>query len=245
MDYFSKKLRNLRPIKTKSPKYQRNRVLKSSPAKANANASSSPLSRATASPRFIDKIILARPIVVNYQDDECATDFDESDFITDCLIWHNNLREIHGVPPLTLSHQLCSMAQFWSNHLVHTNTFYHRNSKDIGENLFCKWSSVPEFDITGQQVAKYWYSEMKLYNFYQEPSLLHVHACQFTQMVWRSSTEFGVGKARSRCGKIVIVANYKPAGNVIGEFHDNVFPPLKETENDEPPDDDDDDDFGE
>lgn len=46
----------------------------------------------------------------------------------------------------------------------------------------------------------------------------------FSQMVWRSSSEFGVGKARTRCGKIIVVGMYKPAGNVLGEFHRNVLP---------------------
>lgn len=34
----------------------------------------------------------------------------------------------------------------------------------------------------------------------------------FTQMVWQKSREFGVGKARSRSGKIIVVAHYTPAG---------------------------------
>ncbi|GBO14009.1 hypothetical protein AVEN_150418-1 [Araneus ventricosus] len=59
----------------------------------------------------------------------------------------------------------------------------------------------------------------------QIESTSHGH---FTQMVWRNSTEFGVGKARSRCGKVIVVANYKPGGNVIGEFQDNVFPPVND-----------------
>ncbi|UYV69884.1 hypothetical protein LAZ67_7001094 [Cordylochernes scorpioides] len=55
---------------------------------------------------------------------------------------------------------------------------------------------------------------------------LAVVAGQFSQMVWASSTEMGVGKARSRIGKIIVVANYWPPGNVRGHFHQNVFPPL-------------------
>ena len=33
---------------------------------------------------------------------------------------------------------------------------------------------------------------------------------QFTQMVWAKSVKFGCGKARSRTGKIIVVANYEP-----------------------------------
>ncbi|XP_071041237.1 uncharacterized protein [Parasteatoda tepidariorum] len=89
--------------------------------------------------------------------------------------------------------------------------------------------SVKDFILlSARQVTKYWYEEIKSYNFFQDPSLLHTRAGHFTQMVWRSSTDFGVGKAKSRCGKVIVVANYKPAGNVIGEFQDNVFPPVND-----------------
>ncbi len=72
-------------------------------------------------------------------------------------------------------------------------------------------------------------------------------------MVWRSSRGFGCGKARSRSGKIVVVAHYRPRykigqtliyscktnkriffkkksyilsrGNIAGQFPDNVLPP--------------------
>lgn len=47
----------------------------------------------------------------------------------------------------------------------------------------------------------------------------------FTQVVWKGSREIGVGKARSNDGKILVVANYRPAGNVIGRFSENVPAP--------------------
>lgn len=48
----------------------------------------------------------------------------------------------------------------------------------------------------------------------------------FAQVVWRNSRCFGIGKARSRTGKIVVVAHYTPAGNISGLFQTNVLPPL-------------------
>lgn len=48
----------------------------------------------------------------------------------------------------------------------------------------------------------------------------------FTQVIWRNSRCFGVGKARSRTGKIVVVAHYAPAGNISGLFQNNVIPPI-------------------
>ena len=46
----------------------------------------------------------------------------------------------------------------------------------------------------------------------------------FTQIVWKSSEEIGVAKAKSPTGKIYVVANYSPAGNIIGQFAENVSP---------------------
>lgn len=53
----------------------------------------------------------------------------------------------------------------------------------------------------------------------------------FTQLIWASSRCFGVGKARSRSGKIIVVANYQPVGNISGQFQNNVLPPLPENVN--------------
>jgi len=44
----------------------------------------------------------------------------------------------------------------------------------------------------------------------------------FTQMIWRNSTELGMGMARDQTGKVIIVANYNPPGNYIGQFAQNV-----------------------
>ena len=45
-------------------------------------------------------------------------------------------------------------------------------------------------------------------------------------MIWQSTQKFGCGKARSRSGKVVVVAYYEPKGNIKGLFHENVFPPV-------------------
>lgn len=50
--------------------------------------------------------------------------------------------------------------------------------------------------------------------------------------MWASTRTFGVGKARSRSGKILVVANYRPPGNISGLFKDNVLPPVPEYEMD-------------
>ena len=48
----------------------------------------------------------------------------------------------------------------------------------------------------------------------------------FTQVVWKKTESLGIAKAKSpKSGKIIVVANYEPAGNWIGQYKDNV-PPL-------------------
>ena len=51
-------------------------------------------------------------------------------------------------------------------------------------------------------------------------------AGHFTQIVWKGSTELGIGKAQTRDGKWLVVANYHPAGNFIGRNGENVLPPV-------------------
>ena len=48
----------------------------------------------------------------------------------------------------------------------------------------------------------------------------------FTQVVWKKSSKLGVGHAVTRKDKTIctyVVAIYKPNGNVIGRFDENVF----------------------
>ncbi len=52
-------------------------------------------------------------------------------------------------------------------------------------------------------------------------------------MIWHSATKFGCGKARSRSGKVIAVAYYEPKGNIPHQFHENVFPPVIESDDEE------------
>ena len=55
--------------------------------------------------------------------------------------------------------------------------------------------------------------------------IFSVSGCgHFTQVVWKGSKEVGIGKAFGNDGRVFVVANYYPAGNILGKFKDNVFP---------------------
>lgn len=71
--------------------------------------------------------------------------------------------------------QLCEYAQSWANHLAHTNTFYYRNDRNVGHNLYYRPGGGVPGDITGQEVASYWYSAVRQYDFLKEPDILHAN----------------------------------------------------------------------
>ncbi|PSN37032.1 hypothetical protein C0J52_17650 [Blattella germanica] len=131
-------------------------------------------------------------------DDEASSD--EEDFTKEGLRIHNEYRRKHGVPELKLSKELCIYAKDWAKTLAREDRFGHRPDGKYGENIYCMWSSDPQQRVTAKDAC-----------------LSH-----FSQMVWKNSQELGMGLARSKNGRVLIVANYHPRGNYIGQFADNV-----------------------
>ncbi|XP_011868301.1 PREDICTED: uncharacterized protein LOC105562243 isoform X2 [Vollenhovia emeryi] len=146
------------------------------------------------------------------------------EFINVCLDTHNFYRSRHGVPPLRLSKQLCKTSQDWANILAARGRLEHRANIDYGENLYCMWSSNPKTIVGGEEPVNEWYAEESQHQYGKEPTTLKTG--HFTQVIWRDSTELGVGMARNRNGEVYVVCNYNPAGNFLGSFTENVLPPA-------------------
>lgn len=68
-----------------------------------------------------------------------------------------------------------------------------------------------------------WYNEFDKYN-YNKRQVYQPGTGHFTQVIWRNSREVGFARAQGR-SMHVAVAMYYPAGNFLGEFDQNVFPP--------------------
>ena len=83
-----------------------------------------------------------------------------------------------------------------------------------GENLFTCSGKV----ATGEMATTDWYNEIKLHNFKKEFQQASGH---FTQLIWKNTEEVGFGIATNG-SQYFVVANYYPAGNVLGEFANNV-----------------------
>ncbi|XP_037079765.1 DNA topoisomerase 1-like isoform X2 [Pollicipes pollicipes] len=147
---------------------------------------------------------------------------DEEEFAEQCLKAHNVYRRKHGVPALKLNKKLCEYSQEWARTMASKDTMEHRRDKKYGENIFCVWSDDPKFKVGGQEAVDSWYNEIKDHKFGREPEPGVIKSGHFSQVIWKDSKELGIGKARSKSGKIMVVANYDPAGNFIGEFAKNV-----------------------
>ena len=76
--------------------------------------------------------------------------------------------------------------------------------------------------ISGSVAVQDWYDEIKYYNFNQPGYSSAVG--HFTQVVWKGSTNLGVGIGYANGGRTaVVVANYLPSGNYQGQFGQNVL----------------------
>lgn len=142
---------------------------------------------------------------------------------------HNLNRSRHGSYALRLNDELTTMAQQWADALTQERELSHHTFKlrgvRIGQNIAMKWT--PNSAIyEPEELCDQWYREHKDFDFGVEPTELR--AGHFTQMIWKNSTEIGVGRAQAKDGRAIVVVNYFPPGNVIGEFNMNVLPMSSE-----------------
>lgn len=153
-----------------------------------------------------------------------SQNFTEGNFEDDFLEAHNDYRKRHGVPALKLDKKLCKYSEEWAKHLAQKNTLEHRPGSNYGENIYCLYSSDPNFKVNGHTPVDTWYEEVAQHPFGKEPSSLK--SGHFSQVIWKSSEYLGVGVAKNTQGSIYVVANYSPAGNFVGHYVENV-PPVK------------------
>lgn len=130
---------------------------------------------------------------------------------------HNAARANHCAPALTWSAAAATAAQQWGSRCTANGTgFAHDpNRAPYGENL--AWGT----NLTGTAAFNLWYGEETLYD-YNRPGFSSTTG-HFTQIVWRGTTQ--VGCAMVNCGgRNLWVCRYLPAGNVTGQFPQNVMP---------------------
>jgi hypothetical protein len=144
---------------------------------------------------------------------------------------HNKYRARHSSQALQIDININNFAQAYAERMAATDTFAHNPASVYGENLYVMCSFSPALDVrTAVRAATDgWYDEKKFYDF-SNPRF-DMATGHFTQVVWKSSKKVGFGVAIGKCKMcgsaarcIYVVANYSPAGNVDGQFRNNVTP---------------------
>ena len=132
---------------------------------------------------------------------------------------HNEFREKHDSPKLKINEQLNSIAQEFAKKILDlegkksfpSNIF---NDSAIGENILISKK------ITAQEMCQKWYDEINSYDFnlnkYQKG------VAHFSQLIWKETKEEEFGYAFGKDNKFCGIAIYYPAGNILGEFSNNV-----------------------
>jgi len=96
----------------------------------------------------------------------------------------------------------------------------HSNSNDLGENLAWAWPSLSVMEA----IDDGWVGEEKPNYSYSTNSCINDDCGHYTQIIWAETSSFGCGLKRGCTGLFgdpdsgdVLVCNYKPPGNFIGE----------------------------
>jgi pathogenesis-related protein 1 len=131
---------------------------------------------------------------------------------------HNAARSAVGVAPLKWSRELAAFAQKWADHIASTNCVaQHRPGN-------AEWPRPYGEEVYGgkgptagpAEAFTMWESSKKFYNG-QPVSATDLRAANYTQLVWSTTTQVGCGKAVCKDGTVIVICNYDPKGNIVGQ----------------------------
>ena len=135
------------------------------------------------------------------------------DNIAEILAAHNAYRTSLGLTPLRWSDQLESKAQDWADHLAEIGQLVHNG---YGQNLAMAEAGTQSLT----QLVDLWGSEQAYFTNGNFPDISTTGNWEdvghYSQMVWRATAEVGCGFAEAN-GNDVLVCDYNPPGNVMGE----------------------------
>jgi pathogenesis-related protein 1 len=131
---------------------------------------------------------------------------------------HNKVRADVGVGSLIWSKKLAIYAQGWANNLASMDCdLRHRPrsgkwKQKYGENLFIGTSGY--YGVA--DAVRSWESEIIYYQGQTLDSSNYHDSGHYTQIVWKTTEQIGCAKAECN-GNLIVVCNYNPPGNVLGQ----------------------------
>lgn len=146
--------------------------------------------------------------------------------ITEITKYINVYRARHQAPDLAWAGEIATISQQWADYLLANKLFQHStNTAKYGENLAYYKGYGNDVLVLLKKAVDDWYNEVSAYD-YNNPVFSSATG-HFTCLVWKSSTTYGMGIAiNASTGEVDIVMNTYPPGNYVGQFKDNVLPPL-------------------
>ncbi|MFF0745416.1 CAP family protein [Streptomyces sp. NPDC004111] len=160
-------------------------------------------------------------------------DTTDAAFNDECLAVHNSYRARHGARPLVLDRAAVAHAVRRAQ-LASTRDGLDLppGSEDFGENRY--WApSYEEMPRSCEEAVRYWYKTRFSGGYDWNKPGFSPRTGSFTQLVWKSSSTLGCGRAAGRpvgaeSYQTYIICSYGPPGNVVGGFRENVGAPVGE-----------------
>nr|QNH72471.1 toxin candidate TRINITY_DN30054_c0_g1_i1 [Pachycerianthus borealis] len=149
------------------------------------------------------------------------TEQTDAQFQQEALRIHNKYRAHHDTGPMTLDPKMCQEAKAYAQIIAQAGRLIHSSKQQRsgeGENL--AMAGGTGFVMTGEHVTDMWYTEVCNYNFVTAKSNGGAIG-HFTQLVWKTSTQLGIGKFKVGLATYV-VARYRGPGNYLGQYQQNV-----------------------
>ncbi|RMG67922.1 MAG: hypothetical protein D6722_12455, partial [Bacteroidetes bacterium] len=116
---------------------------------------------------------------------------------------------------LSWSSGLAAYAQEWADQLAQKGCdFAHRPDSPYGENL---WWGSGGATWPAAEIVDDWASERKAYRGQRISARNYMRFGHYTQMIWARTTEVGCAISHCEDGALIVVCNYDPAGNTLGE----------------------------
>ena len=170
---------------------------------------------------------------------QCYTSFDQTfcNQLYDVFLYeHNFYRDKHfDTPCMVQDADLNRGAQAWAQYLADEGKFEHASydeREQAGENIFraTRTSSVSDSAIEGivRTAVELWYNEIADWNFETHSSNGGITG-HFTQIVWTSSTNLGLGvsvrvEENPSRTYVYVVGRYRSHGNFNGQYAEKVKP---------------------
>lgn len=142
----------------------------------------------------------------------------ENSEVKTLLTEHNRVRADVGVGPVGWSHKIADYSMAWAGHLAEKGCkMEHRPrsgkwKQQYGENIFM--GTAGYYGMA--DAVKSWESEKQDYTYGAVTEKNWYPTGHYTQLVWRDTKAIGCGKSICN-GNIIVVCNYDPPGNYMGQ----------------------------